>query len=366
MRKRSKFLCALALTAALLAATVAAGCAQSTDYTEEIRGYQERLETLMQENEALQERLALLEGSAASPGIEEETQETAETQSDSGTAFSEETVEETEPAPETVPAETEGNADAGEEKTVRILVLGDSIWGNYRDDTGVAVKVQGYMGRLGYDAVIYNAAIGGTKATLDPEDSPWEFGPGSNNDLPKMISILDEKTDVGYLQGKAAYEEMAAAIEGKDKLDVVILAYGMNDFLEQAAINNSDEPWKGYGTALVHAVGEIRRICPKAQIMIVAPTYASYFPISVSNMGEKALSNYASIAMDVAKGEGTLCVDGYSGLGIDPYTADAYIEDGVHLNEKGRDVYARAVASCLVFGQEGQVSGNTYDFDRQN
>ena len=52
-------------------------------------------------------------------------------------------------------------------------------------------------------------------------------------------------------------------------------------------------------------------------------------------MGEKALYNYASIACDVAVGQGTLCVDAYDNLGVDAYNADEYLEDGIHLNEKG-------------------------------
>ena len=46
-------------------------------------------------------------------------------------------------------------------------------------------------------------------------------------------------------------------------------------------------------------------------------------------MGEKALYNYASIACDVAVGQGTLCVDAYDNLGVDAYNADEYLEDGI-------------------------------------
>lgn len=52
------------------------------------------------------------------------------------------------------------------------------------------------------------------------------------------------------LQGKAAYDDIKAVMDVKDQIDVVILSYGMNDFLAQAPINNSDRPWTGFGTAL--------------------------------------------------------------------------------------------------------------------
>ena len=230
----------------------------------------------------------------------------------------------------------------------------------------MAAKLDYYLSQLGVGATVYNAAIGGTRATLDPEDNEYEFGPASENSLAKMISILEGQTDVELLQGKPAYEDMKAALSVRDQIDVVIIAYGMNDFLSQAPINSSDDPWTGFGTALINGVLGVRRICPEARILIAAPTYASYFSIPVQNMGEKALYNYASVACDVAEGQETLCLDAYDHLGIDAYNADEYLEDGVHLNEKGRDLYARAVASCLVYGQEGQISGNAYDFDQQD
>ena len=160
------------------------------------------------------------------------------------------------------------------------------------------------------------------------------------------------------LQGKAAYDDIKAVMDVKDQIDVVILSYGMNDFLAQAPINNSDRPWTGFGTALNSGVLEIKGIFPQAQILIISPNFASYFPIPVKNMGEKALYNYASIACDVAVGQGTLCVDAYDNLGVDAYNADEYLEDGIHLNEKGRSLYAKTIASCLLYGTAGQISGN--------
>ena len=83
------------------------------------------------------------------------------------------------------------------------------------------------------------------------------------------------------------------------------------------------------------------------------------FRIPVKKYGRKGTSNnYASIACDVAVGQGTLCVDTYDNLGVDAYNADEYLEDGIHLNEKGRSLYAKTIASCLLYGTAGQISGN--------
>ena len=358
MKKLSKLACSLVLTAAVLVGTVLSGCAENTNYTEEIKEYQSKLESLAAENEELKAQLGITETSS-----EAESGSAAETEKETES----ETVKQTQSAQETVTAESESAVQEEkqdrEEELRRVLVLGDSIWGNYRDDTGVAAKVEHYMEKEGYPTKVYNAAIGGTRATLDPEDNPYEFGPASDNSLAKMISVLNGKTDVELLQGKAAYEDMKAALEVKEDIDIVIIAYGMNDFLNQVPINNSDAPWTGFGTALTNGVLGARSACPQAKVVIVAPSYASYFTVPVQNMGEKALYNYASVACDVARGQKTFCVDAYNNLGINAYNADEYVEDGVHLNEKGRDLYARGIVACLLYGKPGQISGNAIEYD---
>lgn len=366
MKKISKLVCSMVLTAAVLGGTILSGCAESTNYTEEIKQYQAKLEELEAENQELKAQLGLTE-TAASEEAETETAaeetETAETQNESQTETKMEAESQT--AAETqAQEEADSEAQKDDDGVTRILVLGDSIWGNYRDDTGIAAKVEYYMEALGHEAKVYNAAIGGTRATIDYDDNEWEYGPGSDNSLGKMISILEGNTDIELLQGKAAYTDLKEAMEAINEIDLVILAYGMNDFLSQAPDNNSDRPWTGFGTAMVSGVGGIRRVCPQAEIMLIAPTYASYFSIPVENQGARALYNYASLVCDVAKGEETLCIDAYNNMGIDAYNADQYLEDGVHLNEAGRDLYARNVVSCLMGGKKGKVSSNSIiDFD---
>lgn len=362
MKRTAKLACSLALTVAVAVGTVLSGCAESTNYTEEIKRYQEKLEALEAENQELKDLLGM-----------EETEDGAETESESETETDSETAE-TEPEETQSAAEDESQADetddtqaAGEQtedNVVRMLVFGDSIWDNYRDETGIAAKVEHYMAVMGYETKVYNAAIGGTRATIDPDDNEWEYGAASDDSLGKMVSILNGQTDIELLQGKAAYAELAEAMTMLNDIDVVILAYGMNDFLAEAPGNDSDRSWTGFGTALVRGVQEVRKACPNAEVLLVAPTYAAYFPIPIDNVGETALYNFAYRVYDVARGSETLCVDGYYNMGINVYNYEEYLEDGIHLNEKGRDLYARHVVSCLFGGEKGKVSGNTiYDFD---
>lgn len=48
----------------------------------------------------------------------------------------------------------------------------------------------------------------------------------------------------------------------------------------------------------------------------------------------------------------TLFFNAYQDLGIDGYTAEEYLEDGVHLTEAGRQLYADALAHMILSYEE--------------
>lgn len=351
MNKNNKKIVSSLLAAAVLLISLFAGCGDTTNYTEEIREYQERLEALQAENEALKAQL----------GITEETERTEPAaESEIETETSDNTLQ---PEAELETEETVPEVEEVDDNLYNVLVLGDSIWDSYRDESGIAAKVEGYMGQNGVDTKIYNCAIGGTRASQKEGESPSSFNSGHDASLAMMLSILKGESPVSLLEGHAAKGVMEQV--NIQKMDCIILAYGMNDFLAQAPINAPERNnySYAYGGALVIAVDTLRQLAPQAQIMIVAPTFASYFTINVQNYGEKALAQYASVACDVAKGYNTLCVDGYNTMGINTYNASDYLEDGVHLNAKGRDLYARSIASDLLYGKTGVVSGNALKID---
>lgn len=372
MKIKTKMIVGLLLAVSVLAGTIFSGCADSVDYSKEIRDYQERLEALKAENEELRNQLAELEIQEETE-VEADTETEAETETETEAPSEEETTPESESESESqIPEEEEtvlepevpnanGILRAGD--VTNVLVFGDSIWANDRDESGIAARVEKYLADLGYRAHIYNASIGGTRATIDFADNEWEYDAKSNNSLGKMLSILAGNTDVELIAGLPAYQVMQEVMPVKNQVDLVILAYGMNDFLSQAEKNCSERHWCGYGTALVEALKEIRRQMPGADIMVIGPTYASHFPIGVQNMGDKALFNYARVAQSVIEGNNVLGIDPYNQLGIDMYNADDYLEDGIHLNALGRDLYARAVVGNMVFGELNVISGNAMPWE---
>ena len=120
MKRLSKVSCGLLLTASLLIGAMLSGCGQTTDYTAEIMEYQNKLESLAAENEELKAQLGITETQST-----EETQTAAETENQSQEMVSENQTTETDVQ------QAENTDNSGDE--MKILVLGDSIWGNYRD-----------------------------------------------------------------------------------------------------------------------------------------------------------------------------------------------------------------------------------------
>ena len=249
-----------------------------------------------------------------------------------------------------------------EEDKLNIVVFGDSIWDMDRGDTGIAAQLAGYM-----NANVYNCAIGGTRATLKDGESDMNYDTWDSTSLTGMCYVMRGMVDTNFLEGYPA----GGVIRNIDPatVDYYIIAYGLNDYFSGApiAVSGSDtfDP-HGYTGALNNALELLKGASPNAQFLLISPTYCQFYEdgymVTDSNMrdyGQGTLSDYANACRNVAEMKGTLYIDAYTTMGINIYTAEEYLEDGVHLTEAGRTLYARAVSSCLKYGKPGEVSGNS-------
>lgn len=350
---------AVLLMISLLFLSVLSGCSSgiSDDAKTE---YENQIQQLQEEIDRLNEQLAQYTGSEAT--TEETVVPPAETAS-SEIAENTENAQESQTVPDN-PAEPEETSENTEnDDRTQIVVFGDSIWDSTRDETGIAYLVSQYTG-----ADVYNCAIGGTRATLKAGESSENYDTWDSTSLSGMVNVAIGKVDPeifleGYITG--------GIIRNIDfsKTDYFIIAYGLNDYFAGAPLN-ADNPnsWDahGYGGALRFAVDRLRNAYPDAQILLISPTYCQFwkdgYMYTDSNMkdfGGGTLTDYANVCQNVAETQNTLFIDGYSTLGINTYTAEDYLEDGVHLTAAGRELYAKAVSSCLKYGKPGEVSGNS-------
>ena len=138
---------------------------------QKIKEYQNKLESLAAENEELKAQLGITETQST-----EETQTAAETENQSQEMVSENQTD------QTGAQQAENTDNSGDE--MKILVLGDSIWGNYRDDTGVSARLTACLaqkGKMRRSITVPSAApaqpsartIMNTSLVL-PVTAPWE------------------------------------------------------------------------------------------------------------------------------------------------------------------------------------------------
>ena len=359
---------ALLLMISLLLVSVLSGC--SSGISDDTKAeYENQIQQLQEEVNRLNEQLAQYTGSEATAESAAIPAETAEIPAETASTVIIESTENTENVQESQPlSDNSGTAEETSENTdsddrMQIVVFGDSIWDSSRDETGVAYLVSQYM-----VADVYNCAIGGTRATLKAGESSENYDTWDSTSLSGMVNVAIGKVDPeifleGYITG--------GIIRDIDfsKTDYFIIAYGLNDYFAGAPLN-ADNPnsWDahGYGGALRFAIDRLRNAYPNAQILLISPTYCQFwkdgYMYTDSNMkdfGGGTLTDYANVCQNVAETQNTLFIDGYSTMGINTYTAEDYLEDGVHLTAAGRELYAKAVSSCLKYGKPGEVSGNS-------
>ena len=72
----------------------------------------------------------------------------------------------------------------------------------------------------------------------------------------------------------------------------------------------------------------------------------------MTNNGNGTLFDYVGTCNYIANEQNTLFLNAYLDLGIDGYTIDEYLEDGVHLSEAGRILYSDTLSHMILSYEE--------------
>lgn len=328
-------------------------CGRSADTAEAektTQEYENEIQMLQQEIENLKAQL-----DQQSPTVPV-TEETSPEESSSA----EVTPAETETEPPLISEFIESAAPPEEEDRTQIVVFGDSIWDSTRDETGIAHLVSQYM-----NADVYNCAIGGTRAAMPIGDTTDDYANWHSTSLVGMVNAAVGKVDPNqFLTGYVA----GSVMQNIDftQTDYFVIAYGLNDYFSATPLNHDpDDYWNvtNYRGALNYAINALRNAYPQAQILLISPTYCQFWNEgtdgNLKNFGSGTCQDYFFVCQNTSQLENTLFIDAYVTLGINGYTARDYLADGIHLNAAGRELYAKAVSSCLKYGTPGEVSGNS-------
>lgn len=253
--------------------------------------------------------------------------------------------------PEIAPQETEEVLlDRSDGERLQIVFLGDSILDGYRGSTGID-----YLTGINCNADVYNLAMGGTTAALTTYEKA-EYERWSSRSLQGVVHAVCGEIDAGIMDGYKAGEVFASC--DFSKTDYFVIEYGMNDFLSGIPLNDESEFYDAYTYvgALRVAVQRLREFYPEAAVVLCSPNYAQFFAGdgaylgdgNTVNNGGGTLAEYYRVCGNVAQDMNTLFLNAYEGIGLDSYTAQEYLEDGIHLSEKGRRKYAEKLSQVIL------------------
>lgn len=243
-----------------------------------------------------------------------------------------------------------------------IALVGDSIFGNFRDETGIPSIVGKITG-----AKVYNLGLGGTRMSgrndSNSQAQYWDkfsfcrivdyietgdFSP-MKNALPNMSSALPYFGEVITM-----YENMNWL-----KISILVIEYATNDATGGNVIYDSENPNNLYAfnNAYRYSIEKLLTLYPHLRIIIVTPAWrfwndseGNYIYDSDTHViaGQK-LTDFVRCDEEIAENYHIGLINSYKLLGANKFTRLQYFNptDGTHHNENGRLRYGSLIAHQL-------------------
>ena len=264
--------------------------------------------------------------------------------------------------PEVITSKTEISKEQVEEPIqtqdgkLQIVFLGDSIFAETGDGTDIPGRTATQCNANGY-----NLAIGGTTAAVADKHASLEWDKWTSVSLVGLVHAIVGNISTDVFEGYSVRDILDNPNIDFSKTDYFVIEYGINDFLSAVPMSDSSKELdlRSYVGALRYAVLTLKGYAPDATIILCSPTYARFFDgdwmvgdgNSINN-GYGTLYEYKDTCEYVANEYQVVFYNAYEYLGIDGYTADEYLEDGIHLTDKGRQRYADALTKLILETEE--------------
>lgn len=248
------------------------------------------------------------------------------------------------------------SVEAGiEDRGWDVVVMGDSIIGKGRGDGSVDEYFEKYSGMT-----MVNGAFGGNCASVGEHADRYSYHEESINlyNLAKAACYRDfgvQWADLAASQTKVAYfEEALSELSAADlnQTRILLLAFGTNDYTTGRKLDDPDDPYnvKTYGGALRYAVELFQETYPDLKVVLVTPLFCHLSERENcfgEDFGGGTLDQYAEKEKEIAAEYGLDVIDVLEDVGINETNYEDYLEDGMHLNEAGRELYARFLAEKI-------------------
>lgn len=245
-----------------------------------------------------------------------------------------------------------------EEKTsAELLVFGDSIFAEVRDETGIPAQLSEQL-----KFSLCNASLGGTRMARGDLEGRLDY----DKDAFSMVGLAKSISadDFGVQRAARIRESLTeyfpdvieelASVEMED-VELILMEHGLNDYYSGIPIENSDDPYDEYTYkgALRTSLEILEEQCPNAQIVLVTPMYSWYLEegndCETRDFGGGFLESYVLAQMEVAEEYGLDCIDLYHDFLQHENYEDwkIYTKDGIHPNEAGRALIVEKIASKI-------------------
>lgn len=252
-----------------------------------------------------------------------------------------------------------GGAERVNGKTIaaKIIVFGDSVMGEVRDETSVPAQ----LGQL-LEETVYNAALGGTCAARVEPERRLDYTKDSLSlvGLAKSVEAEEFGVQQSIMMRESNTEYFEEAVDGLaavdfSKVELVLLQQGINDYHAGVPIESLSDPYDGrtFKGAFRTAVRCLRRANPSLRIYIVTPTY-TWYPqtgrtCEEADYGGGVLEEYVNAQLELAEELNVGVIDVYHDFYPHGRWEDweLYSRDGLHPNEAGREKLAMRIAECL-------------------
>jgi len=253
-------------------------------------------------------------------------------------------------------------------RKLTIVNFGDSVFGNTQHSTSISGCLQKIRGDI-----VYNFGFGGT--TLGVRDtateSAWDvFAFHSlvdsvcKNDYSKQEDMLN--SDIYF---PSYFFTTIDSLKTMDwnTVDVITIAYGTNDYNKDVPLNGDDYDVTNFKGALQYSVKRLQETYPHIRIIVITPILRFFDDGTCSDDADRSgtgtLIDFKDVLLDTCEQLHLPVINAYDDLGLSQYNKPTYfqIDDGCHLNERGRMMYAALISgkidvlcSDLILTKQGQ------------
>lgn len=258
-------------------------------------------------------------------------------------------------------ANTRGQEQSEEFK---VVMLGDSIFGQVRDETSVAAVLSELLNQP-----VFNGAFGGT--AMGRQDKEMRLADAKDSLSMEALARAIVWEDFGVQQTarirESGTEHFASTIDELARIDfeqveLLLIGHGINDYHSGMPINNEADAHDSYtfSGALRSALETLQKKYPQMRIVVVTPTYSWYVyyeekdvTCEVNDQGGGILEDYVNAQIQVAESMGVEVIDLYHDFYPHDEWSDweRYTTDGVHPNEEGRRLIAEKIYEYLGAGE---------------